>query len=116
MNRATGTVNLRLRFDSQEETRKAELCVSSLFSPEKCFTDIFRSFPNGVETRKERWYRLSDFFDEMKALPSVADCTVGIVFHVREDADPYWKDAILRFLNSVKKTVNVSVESITRTS
>lgn len=116
MNRSAGIVRLKLRCESQEETRKVEHFVSSAITSDESHVDVFRSYPKGQEAIKERHYRLSDYFDDMQAVSSLAECTIGVVFHVREGADLYWKDAVVRFLRSLKKAGMVAVESVTRTS
>ena len=108
-------ISLKLRCESQEETRRVQHFVSGVLAKDESHVDVFRSYPKGQEAIKERHYRLSDYFDNMQAVSSIADCTIGVVFHVREGADLYWKDAVVRFLRSLKKNGAVAVESLTRT-
>lgn len=101
-------VSFQVSSSSPDELRAAEELAKSKIDLNSVVIDVARHRRGGAERIVERTFRLGDCFSEIEIIstPAKADSAESfkIVFHVRDDADHYWKDIIVRILRSIRES------------
>jgi hypothetical protein len=110
------TITCVINCDSPETLRTAEQLARAETSPRKVFVEVAKTLPGGVESRTIRYHTLRDYFDTVQVLTD-GSTSLRLVFHIKDDADSYWKDLMVRVLHFVRGSVpGIEVASITRSA
>jgi hypothetical protein len=97
----TWTVHCR----SDQAARNVVDLLAKITQSDSVLTDEVRSFPGGVEQRREERHRIGDYFREIRW-----DCLANEQFSLRlvfvrsESSPRFWKDVMARLLQAVRNS------------
>jgi hypothetical protein len=101
-----------IRCELPEDLRRIRQLLEEKTGPDHILVDRVSQFPAGLETTVEEQHRLGDYFQEVRCFPGSDDdsSVLRLLFHRRPDAGRYWKDLIVRIIQSVQNSArNVSI-------
>src|SRR5438128_1439352 len=81
-----------------EDSRKVQQWLQREISAETTLVDEVRSRPDGVEVCRQESYRLGDYFESVRVVPSPCQhpSHFGLLFQRRPDAGRFWKDFMVK--------------------
>ncbi len=82
---------------------------------DRTMPNVIRYYPHGTEVAIMRWYRLSDYFEEIKVHPGPTNDSPAfrLIFQPRADGDSYWKDVMVTILQDIRSAgeqVSITIE------
>jgi len=94
-----------------------EQCAKERISLDDEVARVWQSFPDGVERRTTKYYRLGDYFDSIELIHSQSEIlSLKLIFYPKEGVSTYWKALLMGVLRSISKGLNgASVTSIAQT-
>jgi hypothetical protein len=105
------TIRCRILCDSPGDLRAVEALATRKVMLDSAIDEKTVSYSGGVETLAVRRHVLRDLFDavELQSDRTGDTGSVGIVFHTRPGADPYWGDVVARVLRGIVREASTPV-------
>jgi hypothetical protein len=100
-----------IRCESPEDLRRIQQLLEEETAPDHILVDRVSSSAGGGESAVER-HRIGDYFGEIRSSPGPGDdpSVLRLSFHRLPSAGRYWKDMLVRIIQSVQNAArNVSV-------
>jgi hypothetical protein len=115
MNKKFADVTCVIKCRTHEESDRVAQLAKDRVNLERAMPNVIRYYPHGTEVAIMRWYRLSDYFEEIKVQPEPSSDSPAfrLFFQPRADGDPYWKDvmvSILQDIRSAGEQVSITIE------
>ncbi len=107
-----------LHSKSEDAMRRSREVANNRIQPDELIHKTFRRFSGGAEKIEHEFYRIGDYFDRIEVAcdPQVDPLSITLVFHVRKDADPYWRDIVVAVLRSISEETGASIRSVSPSS
>jgi hypothetical protein len=108
-------VSCRVTCGVRDELNSLAQLAQNEVSLDRVMARVTRAFPNGIEVTLLSEHRLGDYFKEIDVQPEPDPSAFRLEFYPRPDADRYWKDIIVRILQSIqsaRERVTVSIDRV----
>ena len=90
---------------SEEVCGRLQAFLAHRINPDAMFENVVQAWPDGSEMRSVEQHRLGDYFADVRLLPGSGEnaSAFRILFHRRSDAGRFWKDLMVRVLESLRE-------------
>jgi hypothetical protein len=111
----SSAVTCVIRCPTREESDRILRHAKDRVNLDRTMPNVIRYYPRGTEVALMRWYRLSDYFEEIKVQPGPTNDSPAfrLIFQPRADGDPYWKDVMVSILQDIRgagEQVSITIE------
>jgi hypothetical protein len=87
----------------QDQSAHVEQVLRSETGQDAEIVDIISSSPGGQTTNESRTHRLADYFSDIQITGQPSNGDMTLTFHRRPDAGRFWKDVMMRILDSARR-------------
>lgn len=93
-----------IRCRTPAEAKALVRWLTKRFSPENTIEQVIVSKAGGIETNVKKTHRIGDYFSGVRAIEEKGGDrpAFALVFQRQSDASRYWKDVMVRILESIR--------------